>query len=253
MILGCGPAGLAAAEAAVSSGHYVVIASNNNAPSRIYGCQYLHAPVPGYEWVQHTRVGYWLNGTPEQYRLKVYGEKWTGKVSPEDFVGEHDAWDIRATYTAMWARLHELKKVRFLKISQITNGEIDSNVYRFHPEKIISTIPARALCHNKAHEFSFHNIWAIGSTSRGLEAEDTIICDGTEDHTWYRNACVFGYRTTEWSHPPTGGENTATVVKPLATNCNCYPHIYRIGRYGKWQKSYLVHKAYPDVMRILRD
>jgi hypothetical protein len=251
-ILGCGPTGLAAAEAAVSLGHYVVIMSSSNSPSQIYGCQYLHAPVPGYEWVDHTRVGYWLVGTPEQYRLKVYGSNWNGKVSPEDFVGEHDAWDIRATYTAMWKRLHEIKKVRFVKIPAITSGAV-SDIYRFGPEKIISTIPARALCYRKEHEFVYHTIYAVGSTNQGLEAEDTIICDGTEAHAWYRNACVFGYRTTEWSLPQPNGETTARVIKPLTTNCNCHAHIYRIGRYGKWLKSYLVHKTYPDVMRILND
>jgi hypothetical protein len=253
VILGCGPAGLAAAEAAVSSGYKVIIASNTDKPSRIYGCQYLHAPVPGYEHVPHTRVGYWLNGTAEQYRVKVYGEKWKGKVSPEDFVGEHDAWDIRATYEAMWVRLHhEPRSVQFTKIEPIINGEIPDILFRFNPMKIISTIPARALCYNKEHDFTFHNIWAVGSKKKGLEAEDTIICDGTEEHTWYRNACVFGFRTTEWSRPQPNGNTMATVVKPLMTNCNCNPDIYRIGRYGKWLKSYLVHKAFPDVLGILK-
>jgi hypothetical protein len=249
-ILGCGPAGLAAAEAAVSLGHYVIIASNTDKPSILYGCQYLHAPVPGYEWVTRTRVGYYLNGTPEQYRLKVYGDKWQGKVSPEDFVGEHDAWDIRLTYASMWARLHAIRKVRFAKIPPVVNGVI-GEVHRYSPDKVISTIPARALCSNKSHEFLYHTIWASGTTYPGPEPEDTIICDGTESHTWYRNACVFGFRTMEWSSHPKNGENVATVTKPLATNCNCHPEVYRIGRYGKWMKSYLVHKSYPDVKRIL--
>jgi hypothetical protein len=252
-ILGCGPAGLAAAEAAVSLGHSVIIASSSNKPSKIYGCQYLHEPVPGYEEVPHTRVGYWLNGTPDQYRKKVYGEKWKGKVSPEDFVGEHDAWDIRATYTAMWDRLHNNRTVHFVRIHPIANGELPDTIYNQEPKIIISTIPARALCYVREHEFLFHSIWAMGSTTKGLDADDTIICDGTEEHTWYRQASVFGYRTTEWSRNPTGGEIASAVVKPLATSCNCYPHIYRIGRYGKWLKSYLVHEAYPDVTRILRD
>jgi hypothetical protein len=250
-ILGCGPAGLAAAQAAVGLGHDVVIASSADKPSTIYGCQYLHAPVPDYEWVAHTRVGYWLVGTPEQYRKKVYGDKWKGKVSPEDFVGEHDAWDIRLTYATMWTKLHNNDKVAFIKIPPIHAGEIPHDVFSYYPSHVISTIPARALCYDKRHEFYFHTIWARGTTRRGMEADDTIICDGTQEHEWYRNACVFGFRTTEWSRPPANGEVAAAVVKPLATNCNCYPEIYRIGRYGKWLKSYLVHQAFPDVIRIL--
>jgi len=251
-ILGSGPAGLAAATAAINSGCIATIVSNSNNPSVQHGCQYLHAPVPGFEWVPHTRVGYYLNGTPEQYRRKVYGEKWKGKVSPEDFIGEHDAWDIRSTYAEMWMHLHELRAVRFLISPTIVAGVLPSEFRTIKFDKIISTIPAPALCGKKEHSFKFHTIYASGSTARLSEAQDTIICDGTDEHTWYRNACVFGYRTTEWSHRPTNGEVVASVSKPLTTDCTCHPDIYRIGRYGKWLKSYLVHQAYPDVMEILK-
>ena len=49
VILGCGPAGLAAAKAATDLGRETVIVSQSDLPSMLYGCQYLHAPVPGYE------------------------------------------------------------------------------------------------------------------------------------------------------------------------------------------------------------
>jgi len=253
VILGCGPSGLAAATAVVNLDRTVLIVSNADRPSKLYGCQYLHAPIPGYETVRHTRVGYYLQGTAEQYRLKVYGENWKGKVSPEDFVGEHDAWDIRATYGYMWSYLHGLpsSKVNFVIVPSIVAGRLPREVYEARSETIISTIPAPALCHQKGHTFNYHTIYAAGTSKPGAEAQDTIVCDGTSEHTWYRNACVFGYRTTEWSKQPTGGERVAAVAKPLATDCTCNPDIYRIGRYGKWLKSYLVHQAYPDVVKIL--
>jgi hypothetical protein len=250
-VLGCGPSGLAAALAAVNSGHKVLVASNRAIPSTQHGCQYLHAPIPSYEYVAHTRVGYHLVGTPEEYRLKVYGKKWKGKVSPEDFVGEHDAWDIRATYADMWLNLHANPNIEFARIPPIAHGIISDQVYYFKPDIVISTIPATDLCYNHEHKFVHHKIYANGSTKPGTEAVDTIVCDGTRENAWYRNACVFGYRTTEWAHRPTNGDMTVTVIKPLTTDCDCYPEIHRIGRYGKWQKSYLVHKAYPEVMEIL--
>src|SRR5215472_7502892 len=123
-ILGCGPAGLAAATAAVNLGRKVLIISNSSKPSRQYGCQYLHAPVPGYESVHHTVVGYHLNGTAEQYRAKVYGDKWEGRVSPEDFIGEHEAWDIRETYRHMWDDLGRNKNVDFKECPTILAGKI---------------------------------------------------------------------------------------------------------------------------------
>jgi hypothetical protein len=250
-VIGCGPSGLAAALAAADSGYKVLIASNTDAPSRQYGCQYLHAPIPGYEDVPHTTVDYHLCGTADQYRRKVYGDKWRGKVSPEDFVGEHDAWDIRVTYMRMWKDLHANTHIQFIKIPRIERGILPAETYITRPKAIISTIPAPALCYVPAHEFKSHEIYANGSTKQGTEAVNTIVCDGTKYHEWYRNACVFGYRTTEWARKPTDGEAVVAVTKPLLTNCSCCPGVHRIGRYGKWKKSYLVHQAYPEVMEIL--
>jgi hypothetical protein len=250
-VLGCGPSGLAAALAAVNSGHKVLIASNTTIPSTQYGCQYLHSPIPGYRDVAHATVEYHLNGTAEEYRLKVYGRKWTGRVSPEDFIGEHEAWDIRETYQEMWGDLHENARVTFIKIPKIKSGIISKLVYRFDPAFIISTVPAPDLCYNPAHQFIYHNIFANGSTKPATEAVNTVVCDGTPMNDWYRNACVFGYRTIEWPHRPTNGDATVSVRKPLTTDCDCYPEYFRIGRYGKWQKSYLVHQTYPEVMEIL--
>lgn len=252
VILGCGPSGLAAAEAAVDSGCRVLIASSTNKKSTQYGCQYLHAPIPGHESVAHTRVGYYLNGTADQYRIKVYGDKWQGKVSPEDFVGEHDAWDIRATYQAMWTNLHGLKQVEFIKVPMVKDGFMPTEMYDFIPEIVISTIPATSLCYNRNHYFLNHVIYARGSTEPEGKTEDVIFCDGTDDHEWYRTAIVFGYRTTEWSRSPNDGLPLAAVIKPLATNCDCRPDIYRVGRYGKWEKGYLVHQVYPEIMEILK-
>jgi hypothetical protein len=252
VVLGCGPAGLAAALAAVYSGHKVIIASSNMTPSTQYGCQYLHAPIPGYEDVAHTTVGYHLNGTADQYRLKVYGSKWTGKVSPEDFIGEHDAWDIRETYIRLWRDLHSTRQVTFIRMPKIEDGVLPDPIIRARPDITISTIPAPALCYDKRHYFNSHRIYANGDVKQGTEDVNTIVCDGTPEVEWYRNACVFGYRTIEWSRRPVNGDVVAPVTKPLVTNCTCCPAVYRIGRYGKWQKSYLVHKAYPEVMRILK-
>lgn len=250
-VLGCGPSGLAAALAAVNSGYRVLIASNIMTPSTQYGCQYLHAPIPGYEHVQHVRVGYHLCGTADEYRVKVYGRKWQGKVSPEDFVGEHDAWDIRATYNELWRNLHESRDVRFARVARIKGGVLPDEIYGYKPKLIISTIPATDLCYSTSHEFVGHRIYANGSVKQGTEDVNAVVCDGTGNVEWYRNACVFGYRTIEWSRRPKNGDVTVAVNKPLSTNCSCYPEIRRIGRYGKWQKSYLVHQAYPEVMEIL--
>jgi hypothetical protein len=252
-ILGCGPAGLAAAAAVVSSGHRATVLSNTVLPSQQYGCQYLHAPIPGFEDVPHTTVKYSLIGSPEEYRAKVYGGSWQGKVSPEDFIGEHEAWDIRKTYLRMWDRFIFGGKADFYQIPAIADGILPWPVYANRPDLIISTIPAPAMCYRQEHEFHYHTIFANGTTDAIPYPEDAIVCDGTEEHDWYRISRVFGYQTTEWpAYPRDPAQECAVVPKPLVTDCDCYPEIHRIGRYGKWQKSYLVHQAYPEVLELLK-
>src|SRR4051794_14558085 len=102
-VLGCGPAGLMAAHAAKVCGADVDIFSRKR-KSELFGCQYLHAPIPGMTDVAPVTVRYMLNGDIEGYRRKVYGDTWDGEVSPEDLLGNHDAWDIRRTYDNLWAK-----------------------------------------------------------------------------------------------------------------------------------------------------
>jgi hypothetical protein len=256
LILGCGPAGVAAAVAAVNSGHQAVIVSKTARSSSLYGCQYLHEPIPGYEDVPSVRVSYRLNGTPEDYRRKVYGNLWQGKVSPEDFIGEHDAWDIRETYERMWNDYIFSGKVR-VNVQEVANGTIPV-IQQWKPDHIISTIPAPALCYKK-HRFNSHSIWANGSTTVGDLADNSIVCDGTPEVPWYRISNVFGYRTAEWVWRPQervalGFEEripAVCVLKPLSTTCDCHPSVMRVGRYGTWSKGYLVHQVYPQVMKAL--
>lgn len=258
LILGCGPAGLVAARAAIDSGHQAVIVSKTARASQQWGCQYLHAPVPGYEDVPSVRVSYRLNGTPEDYRRKVYGNLWQGKVSPEDFIGEHMAWDIRETYERMWNDLTFSGKVR-INVQNVSDGKIPT-IQQYKPDHIISTIPAPALCY-KNHMFNSHSIWANGSTTVGDLTDNSIVCDGTPERDWYRISNVFGYRTAEWcwrpleTAPGTMGLPeripAVCVLKPLSTDCDCHPSVMRAGRYGTWSKGYLVHQVYPAVTEAL--
>jgi hypothetical protein len=252
IILGCGPAGLAAAKAAADAGCETLIISSTDKPSKLHGCQYLHAPVPGYEDVPSVRVRYRLVGTPEQYRTKVYGKEWTGKVSPEDFAGEHMAWDIRLTYKLMWRDLIESLIVG-LVMRRVIHGSIPY-VRSLKPDLIVSTIPAMALCKVPAvHRFTSYVIFANGTSEVADLPEDSVVCDGTEAHPWYRISSVFGYRTTEWSSAgrvPAHAESTP-VIKPLWTDCDCHPEVLRTGRYGAWEKARLVHEVYPAVSTAL--
>jgi hypothetical protein len=258
---------MVAAWAALRAGHEVTFYSNTVEKSTLYGCQYLHAPIPlPPEFrVRSTTVAYKLNGSTSEYRAKVYGAAWQGSVSPEDLEGEHEAWDIRATYDALWSTITKRRSVNIVTPVQIHHSWLAAHTRDLSEyAHVISTIPAMALCENpkmlpsqEGHLFRAHRILASGSTEP-LDSDNEIICDGTDSVPWYRSASVFGYRTMEYprrqrqivaaTHGPRG---FAEVQKPLSNECDCHPEIIRMGRYGEWTKGVLVHHVFERVESLM--
>lgn len=255
-ILGCGPAGLMAAHGALSAAEMnhcdiELQVISRKVKSSLYGCQYLHAPIPGAPKVKAAQVSYRLRGTVDGYRTKVYGPKFYGTVSPEDLSSDHQAWDIRATYDWLW------KRYQFL----IIDGEVGPRtVWSLGDEQIIiNSIPRDALCH-QGHNFGSTSIVAAGDApDLGIRIsdqyqcdDDSVVCNGEETPRWYRMSRVFNHTTVEW---PDGVavpiESAAVVRKPTETDCNCHPYLHHVGRYGRWQKGVLSHTAYFDAFRAV--
>lgn len=254
LVLGCGPAGLIAAHAATLAGHEVIIASKRR-KSELYGAQYLHAPIPEMTDTDPVEVKYTLEGTPAEYRKKVYGPTSRVSVSPEVLDVDHSAWDIRHTYDNLWKRYGATVQDFSIDDSE----ELDEMLEALDPAVVFSTVPATLLCHKENHVFKAEKVWAIGDApERGIFCPvsvppNAIVCDGTSGHGWYRASNVFGYSTAEWPHyrkPPI--EGLSELTKPLSTDCNCRPHIIRLGRYGKWTKGVLSHEAFGAVQEELQ-
>lgn len=269
-VLGAGPAGLLAAEAADELGYEVEIYSNPNergetAKSSLHGCQYLHQPVPASVWPMGgdhdaRNVAYTLRGESDAYRRKVYGDAWNGVVSPDEFGPEkpHLAWDLRYMYDRLWDKWGG--EVTRMHLGPSTFYGVYANRNYSH---IISSIPAPALClAPQEHKFNSTDIWAIGETTDGNQKSPvhvppfTVVCNGEAGQGWYRAANVFGYTTVEWpggKRPPI--EGVVGVRKPLDTDCACWvssrPSMLRVGRYGRWRKGVLVHEAYTDTKKFL--
>jgi hypothetical protein len=251
-VLGCGPAGLMAAHAARVAGAEVHIFSRRR-KSEMYGCQYLHAPIPGMTDVAPVEVTYHLHGNIEDYRHKVYGDTFDGTVSPEDLVGNHAAWDIRRTYDNMW-----MEYSRWITPVDVSPRWLQTSSSLHDHDLIINSIPRRAICHTQRHTFPAEQVWALGDApERGIFAprytgNNQVVCNGFSEPPWYRASCVFGYSTVEWpSHglPVTKAFDHAQVVwKPLDTDCDCWPEIMHVGRYGRWEKGVLSHTAYQQVI-----
>jgi hypothetical protein len=251
VVLGCGPAGLISAYAAEREyGAEVKIVSVKR-PSQLYGCQYLHEPIPGITLDSGgDTVHYELNGTTEEYRRKVYGSL-TPPVSPQQYAGSHLAWDLRQTYATLWNRYEDR-----IVDAKVTPEDIVLMLGDFMPDACISSLPAPVLCQaGDRHAFTSVKCWALGDAPEyGQHVADygytippfTVWCDGTKDASWYRMCNVFGYSTIEWPghkrKPPIQG--VAEFYKPLSTDCDCMPSILRVGRYGRWQKGVLSHQAY---------
>lgn len=262
-ILGAGPAGLLAAHAAALSGveetKVITKASiwdpHEPAKSPLYGCQYLHAAIPGLS-VRSASVRYQLRGTAEEYRAKVYGEQKV-RVSPEDYEGEHKAWDIRAAYSQLWSMYvtHGLSGVE-VATGRINHENVPALLETY--DLVISTIPAPALCGIEAHIFNTQEIWAVGDApdlgiSAPVEIENNmVVCNGLLDLGWYRASTVFGMTTVEWGGLVKPVEQAVRVRKPIDNDCNCWEgRVIRMGRYGSWRKGILAHEVFENTRELL--
>jgi hypothetical protein len=272
-IFGCGPAGLLVAHAAQLCGHAVTIYSKKQ-KSPMEGAQYLHVEIPGFKLPEPEVIRYVLFGSIETYREKVYG---SGDpdiiVSPQQYLGEHKCWDLRALYARLW--LHWEPSIVDIEISKAKIPTIAAGF-----DWVFSSIPATVLCEHyvgeteeSSHTFKYQPVWIDGLWSGPTPAEDrglwgrsqhVVICNGfavDEERPnmtgWYRSSHIFGHANTEWASPRFVPDQRAQsgriwrVRKPMTTNCDCWPYIVRVGRYGKWAKGVLTHHAFDDAMALM--
>jgi hypothetical protein len=258
-ILGCGPAGLLVAHAAnIMDWDFRIYSKKQQ--SQLFGAQYLHRVIPELDCGIPRVVDYTLNGTPEEYRHKVYGDDWDGTVSPEDYMENHHAWDIRKGYQNLWdtyeAEIWDM---------EILGGDVgwmfaeDMKLSRC--DLVISTVP-RKLWAQPGDTFESQKIWALGDgeyerVHLWRPPRFSVVCDGTDKHSWYRVSNIFGYCTMEWpylgefSTPPARG--ASIVEKPLRHYSTAASDFVHLGRYGAWQKGVLTTDAFYDALKVFAD
>lgn len=264
-ILGCGPAGLLAAHAAVLSGWDFRVYSRKQR-SQLYGAQYLHQPIPNLDCGTPALVHYELRGTPEAYRRKVYGDSWDGTVSPEDFMETHSAWDIRRAYRNLWELYHtEIEAFDFTNTPawMLYEDLAGKQTFTSSHDIVISTVP-RKLWAEPGDVFESQRIWALGDTEErrvnGNRPPDfTVVCSADVLVPWYRVSNIYGYATMEWPYdyeawepePPSMG--ASIVEKPLRHNSTAASDFHHVGRYGKWEKGVLSSDAFYDAMKTFAE
>jgi hypothetical protein len=265
-VLGCGPAGLLAAYGIGLTGQPLAIFSNTE-KSKLGGAQFLHKPIYGIhdEDNPDAVVTYHLHGTAAAYQEKVYGNDPVPFVSFSNVKDgqQQSAWNLLKTYDWLWGEFgHTINE------AQITPAWVDENEDKF--ALILSTVPLVALCRHRVgatppmpkvgdswypmhHRFTVQDI-AIHPDNLAPIHDNTILYDGTREHSWYRSSLLFGVGGTEWSPQRSPVAPVRPLYhdrKPIATNCDCFPQIVRLGRRGTWQKGVLTHHAFVGALEAV--
>lgn len=236
-VIGCGPAGLAAAHAAKGLGADVVIyAPKAMTPQR--GPLLMQRPIPGIntghpDGTIHQVV---INGSILDYRYKLYGDINIG-INGDILKPHYHAWKHNETYETLWGMYEHLVVDRRIRATELASMHRQSDL-------VVSTANAESMC-MRGHTFVSKSVAVTTRASFLDQPDNTIIFNAGDSPDWVRSSLVFGVGSTEWptDRAPSGSH---IIRKPVSTDCDCYPHVLRTGRFGKWQNETWVDTAYWD-------
>jgi len=245
IIIGCGPAGLAAAHAAVTLGaNITVYAPKQQTPQR--GPITLHRAIPGINngepegYVRQIVIG----GSILDYRLKLYGDvniAINGDILEHGFV----TWRVPETYDALWK----------LYSGAVFDAEIAADELSEIPaacDLVVNTAPRHEFCLKpETHEFFSKHIALTPHASYPGQPPNTVIYNAYPDIKWVRSSRIFEAEVTEWEVGD--APNDALVIaKPISTTCDCHPRVFRTGRHGTHHNETWIDHAYFDTYRVIR-
>lgn len=244
IVIGCGPAGLAAAHAAVGHGAEVTIyAPKQKSPQN--GPLLLQRPIPGInnghpDGTIHQIV---IGGSILDYRYKLYGDVNIG-INGNILQPYYHAWNHKATYDLLWLKYHEMIDDR-----TITGDELA--MMHKEADLVVSTANAMVMCVDRAvHTFGYAEVCVTPEYSYPNQPDNTIIFNANDDYPWVRSSRVFGVPVTEWI-PSEAPLRARSIIKPIMTDCDCYPHVLRTGRFGAYKNETWVDTAYWDTYSAL--
>lgn len=255
-ILGCGPSGLLAAHACELYDKPFIIFSRK-IKSKLGGAQYSHVPIPLLHNEEDPRASLRIviKGTAEEYHRKVYGTMKVPFVSFDYYKSRLNvpAWSLTDAYDTLWERYE-----RNIIQTDIGPGFVAAMNTDKLWSHVFSSVPLTAICRAREDAFVDHQFRSV--TVRILQKamvptmdEDVMIYNGEKEPSWYRMSKIFGVGSTEWGagSPVPPVSDLRSVTKPIDTNCDCHPHVVRIGRYGTWQKGELSYHAFNRVVEVL--
>lgn len=240
-ILGCGPAGLLAAWAALLENHEVAVFSKKQ-KSQISGAQYLHSAIPDITSPEPERmIRYFKIGTGPGYSQKVYGTTSTVSSWERWKAREYPAWSLRGAYDRLW----EPMEPRIRDIGFIDYDYVRALMEEF--EVVINTIPLKHICKiPESCRFYDQPTW-ITDWETPFLPENTILYNGLDFPRWHRASYLDGYFAVEYGYPV---EKAHMILKPQGTTCQCWPtgsqRFFSVGRYGTWTRDVLTHDAFHE-------
>lgn len=244
-IIGCGPAGLLAAHAAVLADYQPVIFSKSAEPSPTARATFLHRAIPDITAAQPDGVIKLKKvGTESGYARKVYGDPFR-RTSWSRFVSNayQPAWALAPAYETLW-RLYG---------GTVQEAEIDPEEAHELVEDYplaINTAPAPALC-GSGHEFESRALWVVEQAPDEV-GSNTMVYNGYPPDHWSRASDIFGIRSTEYTKHSNKTVGAHKGMKVVSTDCDCHPKIHRAGRWGTWRQGVLVHQAFEYTFDLLR-
>jgi hypothetical protein len=239
-VIGAGPAGLAAAHAASGLGcEAEIIAPREKTPQR--GPLLLQRPLPGITkdhpdgYIKQLVIG----GSVLDYRYKLYGDV-NININGDVLQPGYHAWQLDRAYDELWERYSPLIDGRVIGSRELAELSSGDNL-------VVSTAPLSNLCSmQRHHDFRSKAVALTPGASYPNQPANTIVFNAGRDESWVRSSDVFGHKVTEW--PVTDApEGHRIILKPISTNCNCFPRVLLTGRFGKWRNETWVDTAYYDV------
>lgn len=255
-IIGAGMTGLLSAKACLDRGITPTIFSATE-PNPGHGVRYLHdrcgLPLKPIE-IETAFMGFggqflrWNNAVPRAM-AELYAMK-TGASPTNNSI--HRSEKITTAYSWMdaWNMLQGMR---------IENREILPEDMRRLSDKydlVVNTAPlnkiyphskSQCLCRERyvsdKSPYNDHVGWA--STP-----DNIIVYNVDTNAAWTRYSRVDGVEQTEYLHPVEGAHKVIKV-DGKAKFYNHHPNVLLVGRYGKWDSTYMAHMAYYDTLSRL--
>lgn len=247
-VLGCGPAGLAAAHAASGLLADVrIIAPKRKTPQN--GPIFLNTPLPGIstDHPQGFIKQFVVGGSIVDYGIKLYGDVNVAITRDGHLREGIHTWDIQEAYDKMWRMYSE-----YIEDREVRPDEVDGLVADC--DLVVSTAPRNLLCEAPAqHDFIYQPVAMVFHASYPDQPENTVIFNAYPDVPWIRSARMFGHATTEFLPDRAPEEEHRIIRKPLRTNCTCHPRVKRVGRFGTWNNMSWIDTAYLDTRTALME